>query len=188
MSPVVYYPAKANQRIIFNGSILNVPLKKLCDIPGMGNEMTVIVTLLQPNQQGLPDRAEYLAQRQPVSQKLNLTRTLQRNFKTCVKAAQKNIDPSQRMRYEEPETPTPSDPKGTSNKKCTSITMNFSKVSDLGELTQEMAETMLLYSHQLHEFGTQLVQDKLVSFRRQKLCIIQNRYLLIIYENFQKFE
>ena len=104
---------KANQRIIFNGSILNVNDKKLCDIPGMGNEMTVLVTLLQPNQQGLPDRAEYLAQRQPVSQKLNLMRTLQRNFKTCVKAGQKNIDPSQRMRYEEPETPTTSDPKGT---------------------------------------------------------------------------
>ena len=35
-------------------------------------------------------------------------------------------------------------------------------VSDLGEFTQEMAETMLLYSHTLHEFGTQLAQDKLV--------------------------
>ena len=33
-------------------------------------------------------------------------------------------------------------------------------VSDLGEFTQEMAETMLLYSHQLHEFGTQLIEDK----------------------------
>ena len=78
----------------------------------MGNQMTVLVTLLQPNQQGLPDRAEYLAQRQPVSQKLNLMRTLQRNFKTCVKAAQKNKDPSERERHEEPETPTPQDPKG----------------------------------------------------------------------------
>jgi len=173
--------AIANQRIIFNGSILNVPLKKLCDIPGMGNEMTVIVTLLQPNQQGLPDRAEYLAQRQPVSQKLNLTRTLQRNFKTCVKAAQKNIDPSQRMRYEEPETPTPSDP----------------KVSDLGELTQEMAETMLLYSHQLHEFGTQLVQDKNLNRNSQEYQIarrrIQNnmdaaRYVSPELSNFAKFQ
>lgn len=36
----------------------------------------------------------------------------------------------------------------------------FDSVSDLGEFTQEMAETMLLYSHQLHEFGTQLVEDK----------------------------
>ena len=78
----------------------------------MGNQMTVLVTLLQPNQQGLPDRAEYLAQRQPVSQKLNLMRTLQRNFKTCVKAAQKNKDPSERERHEEPEMPTPQDPKG----------------------------------------------------------------------------
>lgn len=173
--------AIANQRIIFNGSILNIPLKKLCDIPGMGNQMTVLVTLLQPNQQGLPDRAEYLAQRQPVSQKLNLMRTLQRNFKTCVKAAQKNKDPSERERHEEPETPTPQDP----------------KVSDLGEFTQEMAETMLLYSHQLHEFGTQLVEDKnlnrnSVEYQRARRRIQNNmdaaRYVSPELSNFAKFQ
>ena len=96
--------------------------------------MTVLVTLLQPNQQGLPDRAEYLAQRQPVSQKLNLMRTLQRNFKTCVKAAQKNKDPSERERHEEPETPTSNDPKGWSDKDPTVHGLDFEFSERLGRI------------------------------------------------------
>ena len=50
------------------------------------------------------------AQTSLVYQRLNHCRVLQRNFSACVDAAQVNLDPARRRRYNEPSSSTPETP------------------------------------------------------------------------------
>jgi hypothetical protein len=67
----------------------------------------------------------------------------------------------------------------------------------LGEHTQEMSETLLLYSHQLEAFGKQLKEDRNLNRNSQEYAIarrrIQNnmdaaRYVSPELSNFAKFQ
>ena len=80
---------------------------------------------------------------QETHKKLDNCRVLQRNFDSCVNAAQRGMDPNDRIRHNVPEVPTPELP----------------MVRDLGQFTQDMSNTLLTWSMQLHRLADQLVKD-----------------------------
>ena len=101
-----------------------------------------------------------------VATHFNQCRVYQRNLDSCVRAAQRNIDPTERGRYNTPEGGIIEDP----------------KVSDLGDLTEQMAQTLLIWSHQLEELGELLIKDEVYpedrssyDFQRAKR-LIQNNF------------
>lgn len=113
--------------------------------------------------------------------RLNNCRVLQRNFNACVDAAQINLDPTERVRHNDPETDTSTTP----------------HVRDLGRFTQEMSNSMLTWSMQLHRLADQLIKDEPLPDRnaeqyQKNRRLIQNnmdasRYLSPQLQNFCQF-
>ena len=108
--------------------------------------------------------------------------TAHRNFDECIRSAQYNSNPSTRLRFEEPE----------------SAVVGRPTVSDLGRLTERLANSMLSWSNQLQELGSQLKRDSQLpenretqEYQRARRCIQNNmdacRYaaqLLTSYDSF----
>ena len=89
------------------------------------------------------DRLRQNADSNQVVTQLNQAKVYQKNFDTCVRAAQRNEDPAQRMRFDFPEIPTVEHP----------------GISEFGEFTQDMAQTMRTWSHSLEDLGQLLIND-----------------------------
>jgi len=70
-------------------------------------------------------------------------RILQRNFQACVEAAQRNLNPSDRVRHNE----------------ANGITPNVPDSRDLGYLVREMANTVQAYSFQMSQLSDELIRD-----------------------------
>jgi len=133
-----------NQRLIFNGRVLQ-NIEILRSVQHFNSESVVQLQKMTTVPQGAnqaEDRIQHAAELNQIATQFNQTRIYQRNFDGCVRAAQRNIDPNQRGRFNQPNGEIITDP----------------KVTDLGELTENMANTMMLWSHQLEELG-QLLQD-----------------------------
>jgi hypothetical protein len=136
----------AQQRLVFGGLLLQDPVT-LSSIQNLVNDSTILLTERpagQPENEGGNDPLIEQAQLNAVAHQLKHVKILQRNFDECVRAAQRNSEPSQRQRWDDAESPTPREP----------------TVTDLGEFTQQLSQTMLLWSHQLEELGEQLKEDK----------------------------
>ena len=117
----------------------------LRSIQHFNSDSVVQLSKINTSQQGAnqaEDRIQQNAELNQIATQFNQTRVYQRNFDGCVRAAQRNIDPNQRGRFNQPSGELILDP----------------KVTDLGELTEQMANSMMLWSHQLEELG-QLLQD-----------------------------
>jgi len=136
----------AQQRLVFGGLLLQDPVT-LNSIQNLVNDSSILLTerpANQPENEGGNDPLIEQAQLNAVAHQLKHVKILQRNFDECVRAAQRNSEPSQRQRWDDADSPTPREP----------------TVTDLGEFTQQLSQTMLLWSHQLEELGEQLKQDK----------------------------
>ena len=177
------------QRLIFQGQILR-PNMSLQDIPNLSPGQTVHLTKKEPPSKPLDltatcsppeDNSFERAQTSRAFTRLNNCRVLHRNFNACVDASQINLDPTQRVRHNEPSTPTVPEP----------------SVRDLGRFTQEMSNSMLTWSMQLHRLADQLIKDEPLPDRNSDKYakhrrLIQNnmdasRYLSPQLQNFSKF-
>ena len=87
----------------------------------------------------------------PAAHQLKHCKILQRNFHECVRAAQYNSEPATRQRWDDAESTTPYQP----------------TVSDFGQFTQQLSESMLSWSNQLEQLGEQLKEDKPLPMDRQ---------------------
>jgi len=110
-------------------------------------------TTTNPAGTGEYDTLQERAQSSLAHQRLHNCRVLQRNFNACVDAAQTNLDPSMRTRYNEP----------------ISETSEFPHVRDLGLFTRDMAYTMLTWSIQLHRLADQLIRDEALPDRNSEI-------------------
>merc|ERR1719210_1509206 len=141
-----------NQRLIFNGRVLqNVEI--LRSIQHFNSDCVVHLQKINTSQQGAnqaEDRIQQNAELTQIATQFNQARIYQRNFEGCVRAAQRNIDPNQRGRFNQPSGELITDP----------------KVTDLGDLTEQMANTMMLWSHQLEELGQLLLDDPVLPYDR----------------------
>lgn len=136
----------ASQRLVFGGLLLQ-DSQVLSSIQNLCDDSSILLTSRPANHQeneGGNDPLVEQAQLNAVAHQLKHVKILQRNFDECVRAAQRNAEPSQRQRWDDADSPTPFEP----------------TVTDLGEFTQQLSQTMLLWSHQLEELGQQLKDDK----------------------------
>jgi len=130
------------QRLIFHGSILTPDSKCLNEYANLTSGCAIHLTRIAiPSPPGNEDTLEARSQYQnnPTYIALNNARILQRNFSECVFTTQTNRSPEVRQRYTDVESPTPGVP----------------VVADLGYLTNEMAFSLLTWSHQLERMGHQ---------------------------------
>ena len=95
-----------------------------------------------PGEEPGEDRLRQNAESNLVVNQMNQVKVYQRNFDTCVRAAQRNEDPAHRSRHDVPEVPTTQHP----------------SVVEFGELTHEMAQTMRTWSHSLEDLGQLLIR------------------------------
>ena len=96
-----------------------------------------------PAQEPGEDQLRQNAESNLVVNQMNQVKVYQRNFDTCVRGALRNEDPAQRIRYDFPEVATVEHP----------------GVVEFGEFTQEMANTMRMWSHSLEDLGQLLMID-----------------------------
>jgi len=178
------------QRLIFQGQILR-PNMTLQEIPNLSAGQTFHLTKKEPPTKPLDltgtrsaateDTSFERAQSRRAFTRLNNCRVLHHNFNACVDASQINLDPTERVRHNEPPTPTADEP----------------SVRDLGRFTQEMSNSMLTWSMQLHRLADQLIKDEPLPDRNSEKYakhrrLIQNnmdasRYLSPQLQNFSKF-
>jgi len=135
-------------KLVFNGALLGPDTKPISEIQNLANNSTVTLLKVQnievrngppPTQQSTNDD-----QTDAVRSRLNNCRILQRNFESCVDAAQTSKEPCERARYNEAATPTPLQP----------------SARDFGYLVKDMANSLRTWSFQLHRLSDQLIRDE----------------------------
>jgi len=155
-----------NQRLIYSGVIL-ADQNKLQDIRNLKDGSVILIQLRLVNNQAEPaeDQLQQNAETSQVAVQFNQMLVYQRNFASCIKACQRNVDPQQRQRHDFPEAPVTGHP----------------TVSDLGEFTNDMASSLLTWSHCLEDLGQLLIEDKpvpadqsSVEYQHARRCIQNN--------------
>lgn len=156
-----------NQRLIFNGRVLQND-EVLRSIQHFNAESVIHLTRMSTENRGpgqvnqAEDRIQQNAEMSQIAVQFNQCRIYQRNFDGCVRAAQRNMDPQLRGRHNEPAGEIVTEP----------------KVTDLGELTEQMSNTMMLWSHQLEELGNLLIADPELPSDRSSTTYQQARRLI----------
>jgi len=140
-----------NQRLVYQGHILTPDTKILSTIPRLESGKTIIVTTVDPsqanptnNQAPSQDSLQQRANNTRAMNRLTNCRLLQKNFDECIRQAQLDLEPSSRVRHNTLETHTPEAP----------------KLTDLGYLTRDMTNSLLVWSSQLERLGKLLVEDR----------------------------
>ena len=95
-----------------------------------------------PGEEPGEDRLRQDAESNLVINQLNQAKVYQRNFDTCVRAAQRNEDPAERSRHDFLEVLTEVHP----------------SVVEFGKFTHEMAQTLRTFSHSLEDLGQWLIR------------------------------
>ena len=126
-------------QLTINDRILSKDNIKLNQI-SLIDKSVIYVKFLQGNQ-------NLVKERYTGGTHLNRCRILQRNFEACIAICQASKDPTDRIRFNEAETPTPKSP--------TSV--------DGGQFVRIMANSLITWAVQLHRLSDQLIRDEQVT-------------------------
>ena len=168
-------------KLLFNSRVLHNQ-KKLNEIPGLKGSEEIYAVSGKP----LPKPCHRQTRRQNVHpysknqahRKLVNCKIFHRNFKSCIDASVRNINPSDRIRHNNPETRT----------------SNVPMVSEAGEHFLEMAKSVQEYALQLNKLSNFLIVDPVLDAEKRENArrMVQNnmdaaRYLYPYLQNFSTF-